>query len=210
MLDMASKECYYCKGAIENDTPRVDLFCLHSFHTFCYCSMTWEEYRCSCGESIISQAMLDQFRAAAQVSQVTDTSHVVDRLKAEDGFTKDLRELKKNIARAKKARAAFNRVCRARRATFIAETRPFVERIHYLQKASVKEVRASVEAKAVRSESMSVYKKLHAMERVYPQFKKDTMLYRMLRLGSPWRLRCSLRMSMWKMRRFFRTMPRLF
>lgn len=209
MLDMAS-HCYYCKGAIENDTPRVDLFCLHSFHTFCYCSMTWEEYRCSCGENIISQAMHEQFRAAAQVSQANDASDVIARLKAQSGFTKDLRELKKNIARAKKARAAFNRVCRARRATFIEETRPFVERIHDLQIESVKEVRASVEAKAVRSENMSVHKKLHAMERLYPQFKKDSILYRMLHLGSPWRLRCSLRLSMWKMRRFFRTMPRLF
>lgn len=206
---MPSNQCYYCKGAIENDTPRVDLFCLHSFHTFCYCSMTFQNYRCSCGEDIISHALRDQIRLTERTADIMSAENAVDTLKATDGFTKDLRDLKKTIARGKRAHVALNRVCRDRRHAFITETRPFVERIYDLQKNYVKEVSISVEAKALRSESRSVNKKLQAMERVYPRFKKDTTLYTMLHLGSPWRLRCILRPAMWKMKRFFRTKPRL-
>ena len=207
---MTSPECYQCNRAIEEGTPRVDLFCSHSFHTSCFCLVTWNEYRCTCGVRVLSREMEEKFRADALAKEEADVMQSFGRLKEVDGFSNDLRDLKKNIARARKARKAFYAMCRARRVVFIAETRPFVERIRDLQKDSVKGVRASPESKVAQTEYLSVRRKLRTMERKYPQFSPHRELYRKLRLPAPWEIRYTMRAVGWKVRRFFRTSPRLF
>ena len=151
-----------------------------------------------------------EFRADIAAKEDADITESLSTLKATDGFAKDLRDLKKNIARAKKARKAFYAMCRARRVAFIAETRPFVERIRDLQKESVKGVRAAPESKTAHSEYLSLTRKLRVMEHKYPRFSPHRGLFRKLRLPTPWEMRYSMRAVGWRVRRFFRTSPRLF
>jgi hypothetical protein len=212
MLEMALTlpACYQCNRVIEEGTPKVDLFCSHSFHTYCYCEMTWNDNTCKCGVKVMSREMEENFRqnaAAKEEAHVADSS---GKLKKTDGFMKDLRELKKNVSRARKARKAFFAMIQLRRLAFIAETRPFVERIHELQKESVKGVYAASESKEARKEYLCVRRKLRAMEIKYPLFTWHRGLFNQLKLPTPWEVRYSMRAVKWKVRWFFRTLPRLF
>lgn len=172
--------------------------------------MIWNEYTCKCGARVISRAMEDQFKADAAAKKEVYIEESLVKLKAEDGFVRNLRKLKKNVARARKARKAFYAMCRARRTVFIEETRPFVERIHELQKEGVKGVRAAPESKQAHKEYLSVRRTLRSMERAYPLFSPDKDLFRKLRLPTPWDVRYTMQFSTWKVRRFFRTVPMLF
>jgi CXCXC repeat len=211
MLEMALTlpACYQCNRVIEEGTPKVDLFCSHSFHTYCYCEMTWNENTCKCGVKVMSREMEETFRQNAAAKEDANVADWSGKLKKTDGFMKDLRELKKNVARARKARKAFFAMCRVRRAAFIEETRPFVTRIHELQKESVKGVRAAPESKAAQKEYLSIRHTLRMMERKYPQFSPHKGLFNQLKLPTPWEVRYSMRAMKWKVRWFFRTLPRL-
>ena len=188
----------------------MDLFCTHSFHTYCYYEMTWNESSCKCGVRPVSDRMEAQFRERADAKQETYVTETITNLKATEGFAQDLRELKKNVAHARKAQKSLFTMCRARRAVFIEETRPFIERVHELQKDSVKGVRAAPESKLFRREYLSVRRKVRMMERKYPQFSPHRGIFSKLRLPPPWDMKYNLRKVGWRMKRVFRTMPRLF
>ena len=101
-------------------------------------------------------------------------------------------------------------LCKEERRTFIAVSRPFVEQILELQKTSLNNILAKQEYKTFRTAQKKVARKLRFVEQTYPRFNRRRIFLRIFRLPSPWALRMLTKFSNWKLKRFFKTLPKLF
>ena len=200
--------CHLCELVI--DGPRVDLLCSHSFHTLCFFSINEDNHSCTCGQNILPAEIREEMRIRERAKEEDEQEIVATELKAAPGFKKDLRELRSCLRSANKAQKSVFSLCREERTTFIAVSRPFVEHILELQKTSLNNILAKQEYKTFRIAQNKAARKLRFIEQTYPRFNRRYRLLRIFRLPSPWGLRMSIGFSQWRLKRFFKTLPRLF
>ena len=136
---------------------------------------------------------------------------LITELKEAPTFLKDLRTLKKSIRSAKIARNAVFNICRVKQREFIAETRPYAERIRELQLKNKADAKKSPESKVLRLHRYRMGKTLRLFETKYPKFNHiNYILMRKLKLPTPYDLRNIGKWNSRSFRRFFRTKPRLY
>lgn len=200
--------CHLCETAI--DGPRVDLLCSHSFHTLCFFRINEENQLCTCGQNVLPDEIREEMRLRERAKKESEQETIVTELRANPEFKKDLRELRSCITSVSKAQKLMFSLCKEERRTFIAVSRPFVEQILELQMASLKNMCAKEEYKTFRTAQNRVARKLRFIKQTYPRFNHNYRLLRLFRLPTPWRLRMSITFSQRRLKRFFKTAPRLF
>jgi bifunctional DNA-binding transcriptional regulator/antitoxin component of YhaV-PrlF toxin-antitoxin module len=200
--------CHLCELVI--DGPRVDLLCSHSFHTLCFFGINEDNHSCTCGQNVLPAEIREEMRIRERAKEEDEQEIVATELKAAPGFKKDLRELRSCLRSANKAQKSVFSLCREERTTFIAVSRPFVEQILELQKTSLNNILAKQEYKTFRIAQYKAARKLRFIEQTYPRFNRRYRLLRIFRLPSPWGLRMSIEFSQRRLKRFFKTLPKLF
>lgn len=200
--------CHLCELVI--DGPRVDLLCSHSFHTLCFFGINKDNHSCTCGQNVLPAEIREEMRIRERAKEEDEQEIAATELKAAPGFKKDLRELRSCLRSANKAQKSVFSLCREERTTFIAVSRPFVEQILELQKTSLNNILAKQEYKTFRIAQNKAARKLRFIEQTYPRFNRRYRLLRIFRLPSPWGLRMSIEFSQRRLKRFFKTLPKLF
>ena len=200
--------CHLCATVING--PRVDLLCSHSFHTVCFFGIDEDNRQCTCGQNILPDELYDEIRIRERAKEEAEQEAVAVELRASPEFNKNLRELRSCLLSVKRAQRSVFSLCREERRTFIALSRPFVEQILELQKTSLNNICRKEEYKTFRTAQKKVARKLRFVEQTYPRFNRRRIFLRIFRLPSPWALRMSTKFSNWKLKRFFKTLPKLF
>lgn len=205
-------ECYSCHELIADDTPRAELLCRHTYHTICLLNIvSLNNPFCECGQNIIPPHMYEQRNNEQRIAADRAADTLITELKEAPTFLKDLRTLKKSIRSAKIARNAVFNICRVKQREFIAETRPYAERIRELQLKNKADAKKSPESKVLRLHRYRMGKTLRLFETKYPKFNHiNYILMRKLKLPTPYDLRNLGKWNSWSFRRFFRTKPRLY
>jgi hypothetical protein len=166
---------------------------------------------CQCGLNIIPPDMYAQRRDEERVAADKNADTLITHLKEQPTFLKDLRTLKKSIRSAKIAQSAVFKICREKQREFIAETRPYSERIRELQLKNKADAKKLPESKMLRLYRCRMGKALRVFETKYPKFNHiNYILLRKLKMPSPYELRNLGKWHTWSFRRFFRTKPRLY
>jgi len=166
---------------------------------------------CQCGLNIIPPDVYARRHEEERIAADRKADTIITQLKEQPTFLKDLRTLKKSIRSAKIAQGSVFEICREKQREFIAETRPYTERIRELQLKNKADAKKSPESKALRLYRCRMGKTLRLFETKYPTFNHiNYILMRKLKLPGPYDLRNIGKWNSWSFRRFFRTKPRLY
>lgn len=198
--------CTLCQHPIDLAQKKTELLCNHTFHTQCFLIyVTRSPLQCNiCRHHLITEEVEDIARVQHRQREQERKQEIYAELMAIPGFTDDLKKVKKQVARVRKAKSGFLKLGRVSQIEFMTETfamRGILQRMIAERKRKLME---SDEIKKMTHENR-VYSRIlrefntkytpHTLNEVtsIPQFKLNRDV------GRYW----FSRFPMWKMRRWF-------
>ena len=166
---------------------------------------------CACTEPIIPHHLYATIREENDQREDMAATTLAAELKAEPTFSKDLIDLKKSIRNTKAAQTVLFAMCRRKRADFIQETRPYVERIYDMQKKNIADIKKSPELKELKRCGLHTSQMLRRFEARYTRFSRMKFrLLRKLKMPNCYELSKLGKFTRYRLRRLFGTKPRLY
>ncbi len=190
--------CQICDRLLEDDQPKCELLCHHTFHTYCMMLNFWRDHAqrcCVCNTNIfperngerenIEEIIVQKERAKRETKIKKLEEEVMD----DKELLKDLKFVKRSITEARKASSALKRVQVVQVRAFKEETETMKQMIKSMQDERIKTIKNSAEAKLYRSKRARVAFFVRAFDRKYPEKTLDRLRHiRKLRVPSRWEL----------------------
>ena len=116
--------CTLCQHPIDLAQKKTELLCNHTFHTQCFLIyVTRSPLQCNiCRHHLITEEVEDIARVQHRQREQERKQEIYAELMAIPGFTDDLKKVKKQVARVRKAKSGFLKLGRVSKTEFMTET----------------------------------------------------------------------------------------
>jgi hypothetical protein len=169
--------CLICDRLLEEDQPKCELLCHHTFHTYCMMLNFWRDHAqrcCVCNHNIfpernderenIEEIIVQKERAKREAK----LKKLEEEIMADKELLKDLKFVKRSITEARKASVALKKVQIVQVRAFKEETETMRQMIKSMQEERIKTMKHSTEAKLYRSKRARAAFYVRVFERKYP------------------------------------------
>lgn len=199
--------CTLCALPMLGGQPKMELMCAHIFHTECVV-LHWydEEMSCpTCQHNVFNRDVRELFDTRHRQSKKNEEDKFLEEYAQNKQLKKDIQLIKKQIAKARKARSSFNKLGTQRRREWKQETKPLFQLLIVKQKDMIRGVQMSPQLKQWTTERKKLTRLVNQFQTKYTQYRFHSLLqYRSLKLPSIWDYRGLTSMYRWRLRRYFR------
>ena len=190
--------CQICDRLLEEDQPKCELLCHHTFHTCCILLNIYNGHanRCTvCNENVfpirnqegenIQEIIVQKERTKREVK----LKKLEEDIMADKELLTDLKIVKRSISEARKASVALKRLQIVHVRAFKEETETMKQMIKSMQDERIKIIKNSAESKLYRSKRARAAFFVRSFDRKYPGKSLDRLRHlHKLRIPGRWEL----------------------
>jgi hypothetical protein len=207
-INTVNTVCTLCSLNMENNQPRTQLMCHHTFHTACFLSeifVNGGNYCCFCNQQVFTH---ETRQGALDKDRQLHTERVKKRLEMfqeNHEAVADLKLIKKQITKAKKARSLLNNYMRVQRTEHKEEAEQLSKLLKDMIEKRKKKVMTSEEHTNWKSEKIRLQRYLNVFNQKYQRMSYHELAdIPQLKLPSHWHMRRIIRFDSWRFYRYFR------
>lgn len=207
-VNTVNNVCTLCSLIMENNQPRIELMCHHTFHTACFLSeiyMHGGNYCSSCNEAVFTrETREDAYEKDQQLRKVKQEKYL-KKFQENQGAVEDLKLIKKQITKTKKTREFLNKYIRIQRTEHKEESEQLSKLLKDMVVKRKKKVITSEQYSKWKTEKIRLQRYINVFNQKYRNFQYHELeLIPELKLPSRWTARRFTQLYSWRFDRYFR------
>lgn len=209
-VNNANNVCPLCNKYIENNQPKTDLMCNHTYHTSCFLTELWlNDYlqnECKvCHEHIFSQQRRIDAQEIRDQRREVKNKERLEKFQTNKAAVGDLKLIKKQIRITKKARTNLQRFMITQKREHKEESEQLSKLLKDMVKKRKKNVITSDTYKEWKKEKMRLLRYIYVFNRKYPTMEYSRLAeIPQLKMPSRWGLNNIVRFYSHRFYRYFR------
>lgn len=209
-VNTVNNVCTLCSLIMENNQPRIELMCHHTFHTACFLSEIYMNggggnYCKSCHQEIFTrETRQDAHDKDQQIRKVKQEKYLKNFQETHEAV-EDLKLIKKQMTKTKKTREPLNKYMRIQRTEHKEESEQLSKLLKDMVEKRKKNVMNSEQYAKWKTEKIRLQRYIYVFNQKYQNFQyHDLAVIPELKLPSRWKTRRFTELYSWRLDRYFR------